>query len=120
MANKRDLKKFVSHNCGMVAGECVLAMEYIDGVDLEKMGQALLGVADLQLASLKLISFSYDKSPRDFDTPHAYHKARRDYYKKAYSTFVHDFMTHLQEIVAKMNEAMPEQARKEMKNKAAK
>lgn len=120
MANKRDLKKFVCHNCGMVAGECVLAMEYIDGVDLEKMGEALLGVADLQLASLRLISFSYDKAPRDFDTPHAYHKARRVYYRKAYATFVKDFMGHLQEIVTKMNEAIPATAREEMKKEAAK
>lgn len=104
---KRSLKKSVRHMCGGIAGECVLANELIKGIDKAKIEEALVDVADLQDASLSLISVSFDRAPRDFGSPAEYRKARRQYYRAAYTRFVKEFEEHLNAIVSKMNSAMP-------------
>ena len=115
MANKRDLKKYVRTMCGALAGECVLSSEFVDGVDRKKMDEALLDAADLQGASLEVITFYFDKSRREFDSPRAYKKARRAYFKHGYAKFAKEFEQHVGDILKKMNSAIPEEARAEAK-----
>lgn len=117
MTNKRDLKKYVRRTCGGVAGECVLAMAIVPGIDREKMGQALVEIADLQSGSLALLSFDFDRAVRDFSSAKEYHKARRNYYHAAYAKFLEDFEARLGEIVKTMNEALPAEQREQFKKK---
>ena len=37
MANKRDLKKQIRYICGDLAAECLIAGEYVDGIDRKSM-----------------------------------------------------------------------------------
>lgn len=118
MANKRNLKKQVRYICGELAGECIVARDFIEGIDAEKMNQVILSVADLQLKSLKNASFSFDKTPKSFATLKEYHKAERKYYHEAYKTYYTEFNKHVAEIVKSMNALLPK-AQREINKKIA-
>lgn len=108
MANKRDLKKEIKYVCGDLAAECILAKNFIKGVDSKAMTAAIGEIASLQTAALSNVSFSFDKYPSDFPTGHAYHKARREYYAEAYKVLRDKFYDKVQEIVKQMNAALPQ------------
>ena len=48
MANKRDLKKMIKYTCSDIAGECIFAKLYFDGIDNEKMDDIIVKSAFLQ------------------------------------------------------------------------
>ena len=75
MANKRDLKKRIKFICGDIACECIMARNFIPGVDAEKMNNNIYEVASLQTSTLKRVSFVYDKVVADFESKKAYQKA---------------------------------------------
>lgn len=108
MANKRDLKKEIKYVCGDLAAECILAKNFIKGVDSKAMTAAIGEIASLQTAALSNVSFSFDKYPSDFPTGRAYHKARREYYAEAYKVLRDKFYDKVQEIVKQMNAALPQ------------
>lgn len=105
--NKRQIKSYIRHFCGSIAGESILAMSMIKNADVAKLEQAIVEVADLQEASLRVVSVSFEKSKRDFDSAAAYRKARRAYYKTAYKHLLTDFDKKLNEIVSLINSALP-------------
>lgn len=107
MANKRNLKKQVKYLCGDIASECILAIELAPNIDKEKMEDAIQQIAKLQFSTIGHISFSFDKSPRDFSSAKEYRRARKDYFKKAYSSIVNEFNTKIDDIVKMMNSALP-------------
>ncbi len=117
MANKRVLKKQIKYACGDLAGECVLAINFVEGIDVEKMQDVILEIATLQTTTIKRVSFSFDKAVADFDSAHAYSVAKTKYFKQAYNTLRADFDQKVQEIVKSMNALLP-QAQKDA-NKAA-
>ena len=53
MANKRDLKKEVRYICGGLATECLLAADYVKGVDRNVM-RAIVG----KIAALHIVEES--------------------------------------------------------------
>lgn len=116
MANKRDLKKQVKLVCEDLATECMFAADYVKGVDANEMYGIVGKIATLQENALNRISFSFDKTPSDFDNMHDYHKARKDYFKKAYGSFREKFSTHVNEIVKDMNAALPQEVKDANKN----
>lgn len=61
MANKRLLKKQIKYICGDIAGECIMSRYLIPGIDAEKMESIVLEVATLQAATLKRVTFDFDK-----------------------------------------------------------
>ena len=67
--------------------------------------------------ALSHASFAFDKVPADFESMREYHKARASYFKKAYSSLRDKFNSHVQDIVKKMNAALPAQV-KEANKKA--
>lgn len=107
MANKRQLKKQIRYICGDIAGECIMARNFIPGIDAEKMNEVIYGVAALQTSSLKRVTFGYDKVKADFETAHAYNKARNKYFAEAYSKLIADFNAGVNQLVKAMNEALP-------------
>lgn len=116
MANKRNLKKRILYVCGDLAGECILSSEYIPSIDTEKMYNIIPDIASLQVETLKRVSFSYDKTVKDFATKQEYNKAKRAYFANAYKKLNADFLEAVKAIVKKMNEATP-QAQKDANKK---
>lgn len=111
MANKRQLKKYIRFVCGSIANECIIAREFIDGIDAEKMNQIIVDLATLQEQAVNHVTFSFDKTPHDFASLHDYRKARRDYYTKAFTTLNDEFNAHIADIVKRMNALLPERQR---------
>lgn len=107
MANKRNLKKQVKYLCGDMASECILAIELAHDIDKEKMEDAIGQIAKLQFSTIEHITFSFDKSPRDFTSKKEYRQARNEYFKKAYCSIVKEFNTKVDEILKIMNSALP-------------
>lgn len=103
MANKRELKKTIRYMCGDLAVECLLAAEYLPGLDADKMRSIVFDIADLQENSLGNSNIAFEKSARDFESVHEYRKAKCAYYKKAYKSFAAEFNKHITEIVKNMN-----------------
>lgn len=107
MANKRDLKKSIKYICGDLASECVLAIDLMPNIDKAKMGEVINEIAKLQFSTLEHLTFSFDKSPKDFSDTKAYKKAKSEYFKKAYGSIEKEFNEKVENIVKAMNSALP-------------
>ena len=51
MANKRLLKKQIKYACGDIAAECIMAIHFVDGIDVKKMQDIVFEIASLQSSS---------------------------------------------------------------------
>lgn len=111
MASKRDLKKMIRYVCGDLAAECLLAKNFVKGVDAGAMDKIIVKIADLQAQTLSTVSFSFDKKPSDFPTVAEYHKALRQYTHKAYASLNEKFLDKANEIVKEMNAALPQEVK---------
>ncbi|MCM1448944.1 MAG: hypothetical protein NC082_01235 [Clostridiales bacterium] len=112
MSNKRNLKKRVRYMCGDMAAECIIAKSVIPGADAKALAEIVIKIAYLQEATLGKISFSYDKTPSDFDSAKAYNKARAAYMAKAYRSLKAEFNNQVASIVKEMNAAVPHSTNK--------
>lgn len=111
MANKRKLKKEIRYICGDLALETILTAEYIPGANISKLNELVAKIAALQEHALKLTSFTFDKSPREFENRAEYRKALAAYHTAAYAKFREDFNNQLSEIVKELNAAIPREQR---------
>lgn len=111
MANKRDLKKEIKYVCGDLAAECLLAKNFVKGVDGDVMKEIINKIADLQVSVLANTSFSFDKLPGDFENRQDYRKAREEYYKKAYTSLRSKFYDKVNALVKEMNAALPQEVK---------
>lgn len=112
MTNKRTLKKIVRLYCGDLAAECAMAIDVFDGINVEKMLENIRDIARLQETTLANISFSFDKTPSDFENKALYRKALHAYNKAAFAKLQKDFNEQVQEIVKNMNACLPNRAEK--------
>ena len=106
MTNKRNLKKRICDMCGEVAGAC-LYTEAGYNADAEKVGELVVKIALLQETTVKNVSFSFDKTPKDFENKPAYNVARAKYNQKAFSTLKEGFLKELQSLVTELNALVP-------------
>lgn len=118
MANKRNLKKQIKYACGDIALEIILTRECIAGTDAETLNDLIFRTADLQEKSIKNATFSFDRTPADFESKADYYKAARSYFRLAYKKFHEEFNKGLQEIVDDLNKAIP-QSQREINKQAA-
>lgn len=116
MANKRDLKKQIKFICGDIACECIMARNFIPGVDAEKMNENIYELASLQTTTLKRVSFAYDKILSDFENKKAYQKAKNIYFAEAYKKLNSDFNKAINAIVKSMNDALTKEQKEFQKN----
>lgn len=107
MANKRNLKKSIKYICGDLASECVFAIELIPNIDKAKLEEVINEVAKLQFSTIEHLTFSFDKSPKDFSDAKAYKKAKAEYFKKAFGSIEKEFSEKVEAIVKSMNSALP-------------
>ena len=118
MANKRQLKKFIRHNCGMFAAEILLARAEFPEIDRKTVYDIVRALASLQTRTLSRANVAYDHSRRDSD-PATYRKERSAYSRKAYRRLLDEYYTSLDDILKKMNAALPENVRAMLKEAAA-
>ena len=107
MANKRDLKKYILNLTGSLAFNCMYAAETVNGIDQEAADKVIDQISVLQQASLRRVSFAFDKKVADFDSRHAYNLARHAYNTQAYRVLVKEFNEKVAEIVKQMNALLP-------------
>lgn len=117
MSSKRNLKKQITRICGALAYECIMAQQFVEGIDTEAMDRVIIAIAQLQDHALSRCSISFDKVPSDFSDRHAYNLARRAYFAEAFRNLHKEFNEKVGEIVKEMNALLPAAQREA--NKAA-
>ncbi|MBD5346914.1 MAG: hypothetical protein HDR92_07275 [Bacteroides sp.] len=117
MTSKRQIKKQITGTCGSLAAECILAIEFVAGIDKQAMQNILLKIATLQDHAISRCSIAFDKVPADFETGHEYTVARKKYYSDAFRNLIKEFNEKVGEIVKEMNAQLPAEQREA--NKAA-
>lgn len=116
---KRQLKKSINGLCGALACDCVIAADCMSNANEDKVNSLIVDLAKAQTKALKRVSVSFDKAPKEFANLKEYHKARRDYYAKAYAQLRKDLSADINAVVAEVN-AMLTPAEKEANKAAAK
>lgn len=119
MANKRELKKYITDTCGAMAADMIMTGYIFPEINPDAVENVISRIAAVQADALAKCSTSYDKVARDFETPSEYHKARRAYFAAAYSRLLKDFNAQVGEIVKEMNAALPESVKAAFKKAAA-
>lgn len=113
MANKRYLKKRIDHVCCDLSTDAFLAAEFFgDKVDAKKLNAIINEIAALEADTIALTSFTFDRTPSQFESMKEYRKARRKYYSTAYNKLNKDFIERAVAIVDQLNAAVPEDVRK--------
>lgn len=119
MATKRQLKKFVRNTCGALAAEIILARAAFPTIDRKQVHDIIAEIAAVQADTLSKAAITFDKSPRDFEDRSLYKKGRREYFSKAYTSLLDSFDASVDAILKKMNAALPEDVRAQIKVAAA-
>ena len=107
MANKRQLKKEIRYICGEVAAECALAKYLVEDVNKDVLNDSLRDVAALQEETLSRVNVNFDKVPKNFDSLKVYNIAKKNFMDKAFKALTDEFNKRVQEIIDKMNSALP-------------
>lgn len=100
MANKRTLKKDIQKVCGKAAVEVLI------GLPPEVSNKIVLQLAELQTKALARVTFGFDHSRRDFDSPKTFRIAKSRYNKIAYRKLKADFNEALKNIVSEINASL--------------
>lgn len=111
MSNKRNLKKEIRRVCGDLALNCILARDYAAGINKAEMNEMIIKIAMLQRSTLRHVSISFDKSPKDFESRAQYHTAAKVYFAKAYAALRGEFDKNVAEIVKSMNALLTDEQR---------
>lgn len=106
MSNLRQVKKNIHQLCGDIASECIVASTFYPSVDDAKLADVVYEAAALQTKSIRKLSISFDKTPRDFENPAEYKKARRKYYREAIAALDSMFFKEAEGLVAQLNSAV--------------
>ncbi|MDE6555573.1 MAG: hypothetical protein K2K55_01255 [Duncaniella sp.] len=109
--NKRYLKKEIRLICGAVAEECLRAATIIPGIDVDKLEDIVVKIAETQEKTLRLISVAFPRSEKSFPSRHDYNKASREYYKASFAKLKSEFNQRIQEILKEMNDLLTPEAR---------
>lgn len=115
MPSKRKLKKRITDICADLATDILIASNY-ESVNPENVSKIITSIAELQQNSLSHVTFSFDKTPRDFDNRAEYNRARNAYIKAAYKRLRDDFAASATEIVKEMNLSVPADVREAVVN----
>lgn len=119
MATKRQLKKFVRNTCGALAAEIIMARAAFPQIARKDVHDIIVEIASLQADTIGKVSIAFDKTPRDFENHSLYRKERRTYFNTAYTKLLDAFDAKVGEIVKKMNAALPQEVKDEIKKAAA-
>lgn len=114
MSNRRELKKYVHAVCGDLAAGILETSYAFENVKKADVIDIVNDIAALQIDTLAKISVAFDKTPSAMD-PGQYRKARRAYYRNAAKALLEEFNKSVDEILKKINAALPDDVRSELK-----
>ncbi|MDE6311350.1 MAG: hypothetical protein K2L96_05980 [Muribaculaceae bacterium] len=117
MSNRRELKKYVRAVCADLAAGIIETSYAFPGVSMSNVAEIVNEVASLQVETLAKISIGFDKTPSSMDAAE-YGKARRAYFHKASKALLEEFHKSVDVILKKINAALPEDVRSELKASA--
>lgn len=115
MASIRKTKKNIRYACGDIAAELLIASHAIKDFNRAETNKIISDIASLQVAALSKCSFDFDKAKSDFENGKAYKDARRKYAAAAFHKLNEEMGKRMQEIVDKMNAAMPQHIKDALK-----
>ena len=115
MANKRDLKKFIRNTCGALASEIIIARVVFPAISREEVNDIVAQIAALQCTTLAKVGIVFDKAPGEYESAAAYRKERRQYFATAFNALGDEFDKAVEAVVKRMNSALPEDVRAEIK-----
>lgn len=108
MASIRKTKKNIRYACGDIAAELMIASHAIKDFNQEETGKLIGDIAGLQVDALSKCSFSFDKVKADFPNGKDYRLARSKYASAAFHKLNQEMNKRMQDIVDRMNAAMPQ------------
>ncbi|MDE6276937.1 MAG: hypothetical protein K2M06_02405 [Muribaculaceae bacterium] len=114
MSNRRELKKYVHAVCGDLAAGILETSYAFGNVKKSDVIDIVNDIASLQIDTLAKISIAFDKTPSAMEAGE-YRKARRAYYRSAAKALLDEFHKSVDEILKKINAALPEEVRAELK-----
>lgn len=117
MASKRQLKKRISYVCGDLASDVLLASHIFDGISRDKVRELVTEIASMQEDTRRKVTFSFDKTAKDFENRAEYNKARAQYFAKAFAQLRQEFTDRATAVVKQMNEAIPAEIREAITGK---
>lgn len=106
MANKREFKKYVTAVCSTVSMDMMDTYCNIDGVDMNKVDDAVIDVLKAGEVAIMMANTKFDKTPKAFPEG-GYHKAKRAFNKWIYRKANKEFAEAINAAVKKFNEAVP-------------
>lgn len=117
MGNLRRLKKNIKYLCGDIASECIIAGTFIQEADEKKLADVVYKAAKLQTQSIRKVSVSFTKTPKDFANVKEYRKEKKKYFKNSFSALDSLFFKEADGLIAELNQALP---KKNKEKKASK
>lgn len=115
MANKRELKKFIRNTCGALASEIIIARAVFPAISRKEVHNIVAQIAALQCTTVAKVGIVFDKAPGDYESAKEYHKERKQYFATAFKALIDQFDKDVEAIVKRMNAALPEDVRAEIK-----
>lgn len=107
MANKRDFKKFTEASGASLCESMMVAYYNVEGIDKEKVEQAIGQVLTAVETALINSNVHFDKAPRAFDNPGEYSKARNKFYRALFDKIDGEFDAALDAALKVFNAAIP-------------
>lgn len=103
ITSKRDLKKHIDRIQDEVAQVVIPAAFYSNLFNEKEAEEALEKLVSLTLEAKERLNINFDKSPKTFDSATAYRKAKREYFKTAYSKALSEYEDGVNALLAPIN-----------------
>lgn len=118
MTNKRDFKKYANALGSSVAQEMMTAYYNVEGINREAVADAVKKViAAIEDAKNNANCF-FDRGAKSFADHKEYAIAKRNFFRSLFQRIEKDFNTQINEALKEFNSALPESAKKALKEAA--
>lgn len=118
MANKRTFKKYVEAIGASICDEMMIAYYNVDGIDQNKVQNALGKVLGAVGVATSNANVFFDKGVKAFETRKDYETAKRNFFKKLFQKISTDFSATVDEALKEFNAAIPAGEKEKMKASA--
>ena len=104
MANKRQFKDAIRRACGDIATVCFCEMDAQGGKNEDKWVEVVIDAALLQDSAVRMVNPSFGKKVKEFESPAAYRKAKRAFFKANQVAVAEYIKNHVEEFTKRINE----------------
>lgn len=118
MANKREFKKYVEAVGGALCDEMMIALYTVEGIDEEKVQQAVTKVLTAVGNATSNSNVFFDKGHKAFATPAEYSQAKQAFFRQLFKKVNTDFRNEIDAAVKDFNAAIPAEQKARQKEAA--